>query len=206
MKFWAILIAAAGLAQAGEYAVFTSGARLRVDRHEIQSDKVVLYSSGGTTEIAVSQIQRFEEEDYVPPAPAAPVEKAEARAPSPQELADAAAEKYGLPKTLVRSIMAAESGFRQEAVSRKGALGLMQLMPTTAKSLGADPADARQNVDAGARYLRDLLERYHYGLYHALAAYNAGPGAVDKHRGVPPYAETLAYINRVLRRFKPQEQ
>ena len=122
--------------------------------------------------------------------------------PYPRDLADAAAEKYGLPKSLVRSIMAAESGFRPDAVSKKGAIGPMQLMPMTAKAMGADPTDLRQNVDAGARYLRDLLEKYNYGLYHALAAYNAGPGAVDKYHGVPPYAETLTYIHRVLRDFK----
>ncbi len=110
--------------------------------------------------------------------------------PSPQELADAAADRYGLPRELVRSVMAAESGFQPWAVSPKGAIGLMQLMPETAQALGADPHDPAQNVDAGARYLRDLLEKYNYGLRHALAAYNAGPGAVDKYNGVPPYRET----------------
>jgi hypothetical protein len=73
----------------------------------------------------------------------------------------------------------------------------MQLMPGTAQVLGADPHDPAQNVDAGARYLRDLLEKYNYGLRHALAAYNAGPGAVDKYNGVPPYRETINYIGRM---------
>lgn len=204
VKFGAILLLLSGSAWAGEYAVFTTGARLRVDRHEVQNEKVVLYSGGGSTEVAGNLIERFEQEDYVPPAPATAATNSapQAPAPTPQALADAAAEKYGLPKSLVRSIMAAESGFRPEAVSKKGAIGLMQLMPGTAKTLGADPADLRQNVDAGARYLRDLLEKYNYGLYHALAAYNAGPGTVDKYHGVPPYAETLTYIQRVLRDFK----
>jgi soluble lytic murein transglycosylase-like protein len=204
VKFGAILLLLSGSAWAGEYAVFTTGGRLRVDRHEVQNEKMVLYSGGGSTEVAGNLIERFEQEDYVPPAPATPAANSapQAPVPTPQALADAAAEKYGLPKSLVRSIMAAESGFRPEAASKKGAIGLMQLMPGTAKTLGADPTDLRQNVDAGARYLRDLLEKYNYGLYHALAAYNAGPGTVDKYHGVPPYAETLTYIQRVLRDFK----
>jgi soluble lytic murein transglycosylase-like protein len=125
--------------------------------------------------------------------------------PTPLELADAAADRYGLPRELVRSVMAAESGFQPLAISPKGAIGLMQLMPGTAQVLGADPHDPAQNVDAGTRYLRDLLERYNYGLRHALAAYNAGPGAVDKYNGVPPYRETINYISRIEKKFKAAE-
>jgi soluble lytic murein transglycosylase-like protein len=98
--------------------------------------------------------------------------------------------------------MAAESGFAPNAVSPKGAVGLMQLMPATAQILGADPRDPAQNVDAGARYLRDLLVKYNGGLWHALAAYNAGPGAVDKYGAIPPYRETIEYINRIARELK----
>jgi soluble lytic murein transglycosylase-like protein len=120
---------------------------------------------------------------------------------APVELADAAADKYGLPRLLVRSVMAAESGFQADAVSPKGAIGLMQLMPSTAQGLGADPHDPAQNVDAGVRYLRDLLNRYDGGLWRALAAYNAGPGAVDKYHGVPPYRETIDYVTRIDRAY-----
>jgi soluble lytic murein transglycosylase-like protein len=123
-------------------------------------------------------------------------------APSPGELADAAADKYGLPRLLVRSVMAAESGFPPDAVSPKGAIGLMQLMPQTAQDLGADPHDPAQNVDAGARYLHDLLIRYHGGRWRALAAYNAGPGAVDKYHSVPPYRETIDYVVRIEKALK----
>ena len=112
------------------------------------------------------------------------------------------ADRYGLPRELVRSVMAAESGFQKQAVSPKGAIGLMQLMPGTAQALGADPRDPAQNVDAGTRYLRDLLEKYNYGLRHALAAYNAGPGAVDKFNGVPPYRETINYIGRIEKKLR----
>jgi soluble lytic murein transglycosylase-like protein len=98
-------------------------------------------------------------------------------------------------------VVAAESAYRAEAVSPKGALGLMQLMPATARELGADPTDPRQNLDAGARYLRGLLIQYGHSPELALAAYNAGPGAVNRHGGVPPYRETRSYIQRVLRLY-----
>jgi soluble lytic murein transglycosylase-like protein len=114
-------------------------------------------------------------------------------------LADAAADKYGLPRRLVRSVMSAESGGNPRAVSPKGAIGLMQLMPSTAKDLGIDPLDPAQNMDAGVRYLRDLLILYNGHLWHALAAYNAGSGAVQKYHGIPPYSETIGYINRITR-------
>ena len=98
--------------------------------------------------------------------------------------------------------MSAESASRPGAVSPKGAIGLMQLMPSTAKELGADPRDPAQNVDAGTRYLRDLLVKYDYRLWHALAAYNAGAGAVQKYNGVPPYRETIHYVNRIDKAYR----
>ena len=94
------------------------------------------------------------------------------------------------------------SGFRMEADRVERAGGVMQLMPSTAAALGADPEDPAENIDAGARYLRDLLLKYDGGLYRALAAYNAGPGAVDRYRGVPPYRETLSYVEKVLERYR----
>jgi soluble lytic murein transglycosylase-like protein len=81
----------------------------------------------------------------------------------------------------------------------------MQLMPSTAQELGADANDPADNVDAGTRYLRDLLLKYNGGLWHALAAYNAGPGAVDKYNGVPPYRETILYIKRIDRDLKKND-
>jgi soluble lytic murein transglycosylase-like protein len=99
--------------------------------------------------------------------------------------------------------MAAESGFDPRALSPKGAMGLMQLMPLTAQSLGADASDPAQNVDAGARYLRDLLLKYDGLLWHALAAYNAGPEALEKyHNQIPPYRETILYIEKIDRDLK----
>ena len=202
------LCSVTGVAFAGEYAMFASGSMLRVDRHETSGGKIRLYSADGYVEMDAAAVLRFEPEEYVPPAPTpatpAPVVPP-APAPSTSQLADAAADKYGLPRRLVRSVIAAESGFEERAVSPKGAIGLMQLMPATAKALGADPRDPAQNVDAGTRYLRDLLEKYDGGLWHALAAYNAGPGAVDKYRGVPPYRETINYVGRIDRVLKKAE-
>jgi len=179
-----------------------------VDRHEtIGGGKLRLYDGDGYIDLDLSRIQGFEPaEEVVPselkalaaaPEPTVAVAVAPPASLSPQDLADAAADKYGLPRKLVRLVMQAESGFQPHAVSPKGAIGLMQLMPETAQSLGVDPADPVQNVDAGARYLRDLLQKYDGHLWHALAAYNAGPAAVDKYNGIPPYAETILYVKRI---------
>jgi soluble lytic murein transglycosylase-like protein len=210
MRLLGVFFLLAGIALAGEYAVFASGARLHIDRHEADGAKVRLFHGTGFVEMNTDLVRSYEAEEQVAadPAPAAidvPETAAGAVAPAPPtplQLADAAADRYGLPRELIRSVMAAESGFQKQAISPKGAIGLMQLMPGTAQLLGADPHDPAQNVDAGARYLRDLLEKYNYGLRHALAAYNAGPGAVDKYNGVPPYRETIDYIGRIEKKLK----
>jgi soluble lytic murein transglycosylase-like protein len=195
------LCSVTGVAFAGEYAVFASGSRMHVDRHETSGGKVRLYNAGGYIEMDPASVRGFEAEECAPPAPAIPAPVTQP-ALSASQLADAAADKYGLPRRLVRSVMSRESDFQPGAVSPKGAIGLMQLMPATAEALGADPRDPAQNVDAGTRYLRDLLEKYDGGLWHALAAYNAGPGAVDKYQGVPPYRETLNYVGKIDRDLK----
>ena len=214
MRPLALLILVSAVASAGEYALLASGGRLPVERHERAGSIVRLYVQGGTIEIEAAEVRGFEAEEPDPragapavpatgPAVPQPAPPASASAPvAPEKLANAAAAKYGLPPSLVRSVMKAESGFQPRAVSSKGAIGLMQLMPGTAQSLGVNPYDPAQNVDAGTRYLRELLEKYHGLLRHALAAYNAGPEAVEKHGGVPPFAETLDYIRRVEREWK----
>lgn len=127
------------------------------------------------------------------------------RAPSPRlaQLIERHARRTGLDPRLVRAVVQAESAFQVMARSKKGAMGLMQLMPATARELGVrDPWDPDDNVRGGTTYLRRMLDRYNGDVRLALAAYNAGPTAVDRYRGVPPYAETQAYISRIMRMIR----
>jgi soluble lytic murein transglycosylase-like protein len=202
-------IALSAPAWAGENVLLTNGFRLHADRHEIDGNTVRIFSGSGEVEMTASSVAGYEQEDVVVAAapmskPVAPAAIMIPKPPTPADLAKEAAEKYELPDSFVRSVMKAESGFQVNAVSPKGAIGLMQLMPDTARALGADPRDPHQNADAGAQYLRDLLARYENDpnqVLLALAAYNAGPGAVDRYHGVPPYRETREYILRVLKNW-----
>lgn len=216
----ALLVPAAETARAGETVMLRTGFQLHADRHEIEGEKVRLYSSGGMMEIRLASVQGFEADMEVTipeaatpaPAPMVPVAPVPVIAPKPQtpvDLANSAAEKFKLPASFVRSVMKAESGFQPAALSPKGAIGLMQLMPGTAQVLGVDPKDPKQNADGGAQYLRELLAKYENNpdqVLLALAAYNAGPGAVEKYHGVPPYRETREYILRVLKNWERQEE
>lgn len=113
-----------------------------------------------------------------------------------------AALLYVLPEEFLRAVMHVESNFYADAVSNKGAMGLMQLMPRTALAMGVvDPFDPRQNVIGGARFLRVLANHFGGDLVLTIAAYNAGQGAVEKYRGIPPYAETRRYVQRVLTHY-----
>jgi len=114
-----------------------------------------------------------------------------------------ASKKYGLEAPLIKAVIKAESDFDPNAISHKGARGLMQIMPMNFRLLKVEnPFDPHQSIDAGARYLRDMMDRYNGKLNLSLAAYNAGPGAVDRHGGVPPYQETEEYIERVMRYYQ----
>ena len=203
------LAVAAFPAFGGEYVVFSSGLKLRADRHEQSGDLIRLFYSGGVTEVPSTLVSGFEEEEVVTPEPVAAAihpsrqsqVQAEPAAPAalgPKEMVRAAARRSGLPPEFVESVAQIESGFRPDAVSPKGALGVMQLMPGTAKTLGADPHDTAQNIDAGTRLLRELLLKYDGDVVKALAAYNAGEGAVDKYQGMPPYNETRWYVKKVI--------
>jgi soluble lytic murein transglycosylase-like protein len=196
-------------APGGEYAVLANGFRIHADRHEQADGLVRLMTGSGMTEVAAGFIVAFEQEEHVPqtnvgdsaPPPALPNNLTPPAPPDPKVLIRQAALRAGLPPAFVESVALVESGMHPDAVSPKGAIGIMQLMPSTAKTLDADPHDIAQNIDGGARLLRDLLIKYEGNVAKALSAYNAGSGAVDKYRGIPPYRETWDYVNRVIRTY-----
>jgi soluble lytic murein transglycosylase-like protein len=212
-KLFLCFVVIALAAQAGEFAVLSNGFRIHADSHSTDGSVVRLQTNQGVIEIQASTVDRFENEDYAAPAAASPTPSPAAPPPipatrlTPQELVTQAAQHAGLPPAIVHSIARAESGYREDAVSPKGAIGLMQLMPKTAAELAADPHDPQQNAEAGAKYLRGLLQKYEndpHQVSKAVAAYNAGPAAVDKYHGVPPYPETIQYVNRVLKQYEKE--
>jgi soluble lytic murein transglycosylase-like protein len=136
------------------------------------------------------------------PVPARPAIASSLRRQQLAPLVNAAADNHGLPEALLQAVIEVESNFNAGAVSPKGALGLMQLMPQTARHLGvADALDPAANIDGGARYLKQLLARFGNNLPLALAAYNAGPGAVQRKGAIPEFAETQQYVPRVILRY-----
>ena len=205
MRFAFIAVLCTSILQAGEYAVLATGFRLYADRHEVEGGVVRLFTRDGVTEMDRSRIVSFEAEETTSQADTrtpAPMAEAEPAPRSTREIIEEAARRNGIPEQFVHSVVAAESAYRADAVSPKGAIGLMQLMPDTARTYRADPRDPEQNVAAGVAYLRDLLVQYNGDTALALAAYNAGPGAVKRYNGVPPYPETLNYVYRVIQRYK----
>jgi soluble lytic murein transglycosylase-like protein len=194
----AILLLAAVSARA-EIAVFANGSTMKIDSHRVVEGQALLaLRGGGQMEMALAEFEGFvpdevfEEIFREAPAGAGPE--------AIRALARKVAKRHGLNADLVFAMIAVESNYEPQAVSPKGARGLMQLMPSTAAHLGvADAFDPEQNVDGGSRYLKQLLDLYGGDTTKALAAYNAGPGAVQRHGGVPPYKETRAYVKRVLK-------
>ena len=194
---------------AGEYAMLATGFRVHAERHAVEGSQTILYDrDGGSLAFPSEQVVAFEAEDYVPPlppSPPAPIERAIAKAPDVKALVDDAAHRHGVWPELIASVIAAESAYNPAAVSPKGAVGLMQLMPETAGELQvSNPLDPAQNIDGGTAYLRQLLERYSGSrnqVHQALAAYNAGPAKVDQYGGLPPYRETLDFVTRVVTLF-----
>ncbi len=182
---------------------FSSGFSLEVDSYTQHDQTLVLHIGEGTLEFPANQVARI---DLLPDSPTAPKTSLAFRPQEPESILGEAAYMQGLDEDFVGSVAKVESGLRQTAVSKKGAIGLMQLMPSTAAQLRVDPTQAPENAQGGAMYLRDLLIRYHGNSALALAAYNAGPGAVAKFGGVPPYQETRRYVALVLREYSRRVQ
>ena len=119
------------------------------------------------------------------------------------KLIDEYSQKYGLDSDFVKAVVKQESGFNEKATSKCGAMGLMQLMPGTAKALNVnDPYNARDNIEGGVKYLKGLMDRFGGDMKLALAAYNAGPNAVKKYNGVPPYNETQNYVKNIMSMYQ----
>jgi soluble lytic murein transglycosylase-like protein len=192
-------------ASAADLARLRNGFTIRHEHRAAVGENTRLFLSVDDTsyiDVPTAEIDGFEK-DSDPPPSANLATPAPGSATDPHqsvsEVVNSASATYHLDPDLVNSVIRAESGFNTRAVSRKGAQGLMQLMPGTATRLGvADAFDPLANVGGGSRYLRELMERYHFDLVKALAAYNAGPQRVELFRGVPPYRETRAYVARIV--------
>lgn len=202
-KFLILLLLATPLF-AGEYAVLRNGYRMSVERHEATENGTRLYlPGGGWVDVRGDDIARIEPVETVvaPPPVVAPVATL-----SLTDIVRQSGRRNGLDPDLIHSVIAAESAGNPRAVSPKGAAGLMQLMPLTARSLDvSDVFDPTQNVEAGTKYLRRLLDQYDHDLTKALAAYNAGPAKVDAYKGLPPYRETHQYVKRVISSFNAKK-
>ncbi|HEX6465737.1 MAG TPA: lytic transglycosylase domain-containing protein [Terriglobales bacterium] len=197
---------------ASQRAVLRNGFSLVYDHQENQASVTRLYLSSASDTyidvpsdqiVSVEKLTPQEEAAAVPPA-APPVVKP---AKTLQQIVAESARRHSIDADFIHSVIAAESGGKAHAVSPKGAQGLMQLMPATAGKLGvSNRFDPEANVEAGTRYLGDLLARYHYDAQKALAAYNAGPGRVQQYHGVPPYRETQDYIRRIINDFNRRKR
>jgi len=195
---WLALLLCACCAHGAELARLTNGFNVRCERHEELSGTTRLYLNArdeGFIEVASERVSGYEPVMEESP-------RLQALPPGlPEHIANAGSQT-GIDPDFIRSVIRAESGDNPKAVSPKGAQGLMQLMPSTAAKLGVhDSFDPANNIDGGSRYLRELLLRYNGDAAKALAAYNAGPGSVEKYKGVPPYRETRSYVARVINDF-----
>jgi soluble lytic murein transglycosylase-like protein len=201
------LAASVGDARA-EIIFLTSGRTLSVKSHEYKGDSIVLtLRSGAEVTCDRSLVEKVlpDEVPYPEPVTAAPADQ---QGPETSGLLEATpygeiiasmAEAHGVDPLLVRALIQVESNYQPKARSRKGAMGLMQIMPATARVYNVrNPFDPKANIEAGIKHLKSLIDRFGGGIELALAAYNAGEGAVTKFNGVPPYRETKSYVSRIL--------
>jgi hypothetical protein len=222
----AIFLVASGVfSSATDLAVLRNGNSIRHERRQVVGAVTRLYlsdSASGYIEIPTDQIERFEVDNtsHAPvsiasnptqsnllntPANPSPLNAQAQRIVDRENLdvmVNGAGQRHQIDPDFINSVIRAESGFNNRAVSRKGAQGLMQLMPQTASQLGvANSFDPNANVEGGTKYLRELLEKYNYDVPKALAAYNAGSRRVDRYHGVPPYFETQTYVAKIIRDY-----
>lgn len=196
-----ILLLLTGTMFAVEIAELRNGFTIRHRTRETVDGSVRLYIDNqkkSFVDVPPAEIESYSSEpDPVAPEPTK----------STGQIVNEASEKHGVDSDFIHSVIKQESAGNANAVSRTGARGLMQLMPGTASQLGVkDSFSPEQNVHGGARYLRELLERYNGDAIKALAAYNAGPNAVDRYHGLPPYRETRQYVQRVVRDYNKSKQ
>ena len=198
----AFFVAFVAPAARGEYIVLRGGQRLRVTGYEIIGDKYHLQMKGGTVDVPVDQVVTIEPEDVFTPVPHVEV----SQGPFGDLIRDAA-KRYGVDADLITSVIAAESNFNPQAISRRNARGLMQLLPSTAAQMGVKNIfDPKENIEGGTHYLSDLLALYKNDLALTLAAYNAGPDNVQRYgQRVPPFAETISYVRRVKQTYSQRK-
>jgi soluble lytic murein transglycosylase len=213
------LLLRAGGARA-ELIVFEDGRVVKAESYRLLSEELeITLPGGGSYRVDLSRVDRIVddevvvdsvivEEDPVDPRAVYDLSYQAARKPlfgtAFDELIEREAKRQNIDASLVSALIRAESNYEPRAVSRKGARGLMQLMPATARRLEVSkPLDAAANVRGGVRYLRELVDRFGHRPNLVLAAYNAGEGAVETYGGVPPYRETVAYVSRILRWWRP---
>lgn len=216
----ALLAAYSPLAHAAEHVTLKNGFELDCTHREVIGDRVRLYFADKNTvpagtnymDVGSDAVLRVEMVPDPPPAasilsPATTARTAPLTTEEMHEMLAHAGAAHHIDEDLLASVVRAESGGQVRAVSRTGAQGLMQLMPTTARNLGVTNAfQPDQNIAGGTAYLDALLTRYHDNATLAIAAYNAGPAAVDRYHGVPPYRETRGYVARVIREFNRRKR
>jgi soluble lytic murein transglycosylase-like protein len=198
----AFLLAMPGVARA-DLVRLKNGRTLSVESWEIKGETVVLvFREGGQLETPASSIDEVLPDEYPRLKPAPPAALVVEAPPAPVDdipaLVTMMAERYGVDPKLAHAVVRVESNYRPSALSPKGAAGLMQLMPATAKQYDVDAYNPAENLEAGMRHLKGLLERFRNDVRLALAAYNAGVFAVTKYGGVPPYRETQDYVRRIM--------
>ena len=192
-----LALAAFAAGARADYFVLRSGARLNVTAYQLVGERYRIQINGGSAEIAAADVIAIEPEEIFISAPRMPLIQAPYG-----DMIQSAAKKYSVDADLIFSVIAAESNFNPRAISRRGARGLMQLLPATGTRFGVkDIFDPAQNIDAGTQYLRDLMARYRGDLVLTLAAYNAGPGAVQRYGRVPPYNETISYVQAIRKTY-----